>query len=420
MNIKSIHISNFKSFNDEVISFDRLNVLIGANAAGKSNVISLLRFFMDIINFGIDDAISMQGGMEYILNASIGKSKPIRMEINISIYDEKWSRCLNIKSDKFVRIVEMQYAFEITPHKRGTGYKLTEDTLSLVFVPFDRKQKESSMDIRYQVVYTKTKRGKIEYHVGQFEKEHLTSEELHSLCYNVLLAYFNDEEREKELIIHIFRPILPSFFQDDSIIKIFDFDPYVMKQASRLGSANRLEENGSNLANILQKILINKISRKRLIGLMKDFLPFFENIETEKNFDQSISYKIKEVYSQKKFYSNFLSDGTVNVLALIVALYFTRGTRVVILEEPERNLHPQLMRKLIEFAQDASSEKQIIITTHTPEIVKYTDIKNLIFAHRSKDGYTHIERPEKDEKVRTFLENDIGIDELFAQNMLGE
>ena len=83
MNIKMIHISNFKSFDDETIYFDRLNVLVGANAAGKSNVISLFRFFTNIINYGIDDAISMLGGMEYILNASIEKSKPLYMKIEI-------------------------------------------------------------------------------------------------------------------------------------------------------------------------------------------------------------------------------------------------------------------------------------------------------------------------------------------------
>lgn len=72
MNIRTIHVSNFKSFSDETISFNRLNVLIGANASGKSNVIALFRFFTNIINYGIDNAISMLGGMEYLLNANIG------------------------------------------------------------------------------------------------------------------------------------------------------------------------------------------------------------------------------------------------------------------------------------------------------------------------------------------------------------
>ena len=419
MNIKMIHISNFKSFDDETIYFDRLNVLVGANAAGKSNVISLFRFFTNIINYGIDDAISMLGGMEYILNASIEKSKPLYMKIEISFSDEKWSRPFDIKKDEFVRIDGLQYEFEITPHKRGSGYRITKDILNVSYIPYNRREKNSTEERKYTVTYKKDKNGKTDYDVGEYEKEDLTEEQIHRLGYNFILPYFNETENKRELIIHNFGPMLPPFFQDDSFIKIFDFDPYVMKQASRLGSTNRLEENGSNVANILQKILINKVSRKRFVGLMKEFLPFFESIEVENNFDQSMTYKIKEVYSKKKFYANFLSDGTVNVLALIIALYFTKETRVIVLEEPERNLHPQLMRKLIEFAKDAAEKKQIIITTHTPEIVKYTDISSLILAHRSKDGFTHIERPAESEKVKIFLNNDIGVDELFVQNMLG-
>lgn len=107
------------------------------------------------------------------------------------------------------------------------------------------------------------------------------------------------------------------------------------------------------------------------------------------------------------------------MLALVIALYFTKESKIVILEEPERNLHPQLMKKLIELAKDASSEKQIIITTHTPEIIKYTELTTLLLAHRSKEGLTHVEKPVANERIQSFLKNDIGIDELFAQNLLG-
>lgn len=420
MNIKMIHISNFKSFDDETIYFDRLNVLVGANAAGKSNIISLFRFFTNIINNGIDDAISMLGGMEYILNSNIGKSRPLCMKIIILLADENRLRPLNLEAEEFACLDNLEYEFEITPHKKGNGYKISKDILTLTFSLYDRTLKEIKSDKKHIIVYQKNKRGKVSCKFETIGTKTLSDDEKHRLSYDFFLPYINDERgTNQELFIHDANIILPSFFQGDEFIKIFDFDPYLMKQASHMESKTHLEENGSNVANILQKILINKTSRQRLIGLMKEFLPFFEGIEVENNFDQSVTYKIKEVYSEKKFYANFLSDGTVNVLALIIALYFTKETRVIVLEEPERNLHPQLMRKLIEFAKDAAEKKQIIITTHTPEIVKYTDISSLILAHRSKDGFTHIERPAESEKVKIFLNNDIGVDELFAQNMLG-
>ena len=54
------------------------------------------------------------------------------------------------------------------------------------------------------------------------------------------------------------------------------------------------------------------------------------------------------------------------MLTIIVALYFDEKTRVIALEEPERSLHPRLLRKLLEMVKEVSTERQVIITTHNP------------------------------------------------------
>ena len=72
-----------------------------------------------------------------------------------------------------------------------------------------------------------------------------------------------------------------------------------MKKSSSLTSISHLEEDGSNLANILQGLLKSKPDRKKLENLLKDCLPFVESISTESNFDKSVSYKIKEDYLWK-------------------------------------------------------------------------------------------------------------------------
>jgi len=419
MNIQTVHVSNFKSFSDETIHFDKINVLIGANASGKSNVIAIFRFLTNIMNYGIDNAISMLGGMEYLLNANIGKRKPLNMSFSIFFSDEKWFRALDKKRTAIIRLDELQYEFELTPHKRGDGYKITHDSLQLIFSSVSKKEDDLPINDKYIVSLCKDKKGTVHSSLDCENLAILTDEQQRNLCYSFFLPYINENDNRKELLIHDAGILLPPAFQRNNFLKIFDFDPNLMKQSAHLRSLNRLEENGSNIAIILQQILKNKATGKRLISLMKDCFPFFEDIEIENNFDQSITYKIKETYSPQKFYSNFLSDGTVSMLALIIALYFTDGSKIVILEEPERNLHPQLMKKLVELAADASAEKQIIITTHTPEIIKYTERKNLLLAHRSNVGFTSIEKPDENEHIQAFLKNDIGIDELFIQNLLG-
>ena len=170
----------------------------------------------------------------------------------------------------------------------------------------------------------------------------------------------------------------------------------------------------------MNSILRTKENRKKLTTLLNEFLPFVDGITIENNFDKSFSYKVQEKFSNKAFHANFLSDGTVSLLAIIIALYFEELSNVIILEEPERNIHPKLLSSLLESAEDVSEEKQVIITTHNPEFLKHAKIDNVRLVQRDADGYTLISTPGNSEAVRCFVENDLGLDDLFLQDMLGE
>ncbi len=84
MAIKNIKIANFKSFKNLEVEFGRFNVLIGGNASGKSNFVQIFKFLRDIIDYGLDNAISMQGGIEYLRNINIGSSEDFSVEVVVS------------------------------------------------------------------------------------------------------------------------------------------------------------------------------------------------------------------------------------------------------------------------------------------------------------------------------------------------
>ena len=90
----------------------------------------------------------------------------------------------------------------------------------------------------------------------------------------------------------------------------------------------------------------------------------------------------------------------------------------MIIEEPERNIHPYLISKVVNMMKDASQRKQIIVTTHNPEFVRHAGLENILLVSRGEDGFSIITRPADKEEVKTFLKNDIGIDELYIQNLL--
>ena len=84
MAIKSIRVKNFKSFKDVEVHLGNFNVLIGANASGKSNFIRIIEFLRDIQRHGLENAISLQGGPEYLTNLNIGPRENLFVEVVVS------------------------------------------------------------------------------------------------------------------------------------------------------------------------------------------------------------------------------------------------------------------------------------------------------------------------------------------------
>ena len=214
-----------------------------------------------------------------------------------------------------------------------------------------------------------------------------------------------------------FPPPLESIFSE---ISIHDFDPKLPKKATPITGKAELEGNGNNLSIILKNITENREKRRKLFNLVKDLLPFVENLDVEKFADKSLLFKLKESYFKTQYLpASLISDGTINMTALIVALYFEKKPFVII-EEPERNIHPSLISKVVEMMKDVSQtqKKQIVVTTHNPEFVKYAGLENILLVSRNEAGFSTISRPADKEEVKTFLKNDIGIEELYIQNLL--
>ena len=71
-------------------------------------------------------------------------------------------------------------------------------------------------------------------------------------------------EDKKELMLYRISILLPAHFSENTFIRIFDFDPKELKKSSSMASMKILEENGSNIASVLNSILRTKENRKRL------------------------------------------------------------------------------------------------------------------------------------------------------------
>jgi predicted ATPase len=68
--------------------------------------------------------------------------------------------------------------------------------------------------------------------------------------------------------------------------------------------------------------------------------------------------------------------------------------------------------------REASQRKQLIVTTHNPEVVKNADIADVHFVSRDREGFSTITKPADRDDVKGFLQNEIGLEELFVHNLL--
>ncbi|MCK4613854.1 MAG: AAA family ATPase [Thermoplasmata archaeon] len=425
MAIKKIKIRNFRSFRDVEVELRDFNVVIGANASGKSNFVQIFKFLRDIAQSGLKNAISMQGGVEYLRNINIGADEEFSVQV---VADYNLLLFLNTPDEHgiIMNIEEECIEFALKFKKRGNDFSVTKDKLILKgYFAKLKSDNENSPEAKklgdgeIEVINTN---GKIDMKIALPEGIEIIEDEILSSPKSFIEMGLSPQSLLLETPVFVtLRWIkIPGFSLNDLFcdFSIYDFDPKLPKKATPVTGKAELEEDGSNLSIVLKDIIESKKRREKLFTLLNDVLPFIDALGVEKQADRSLLFTLREKYSKKQFIpASLISDGTINITALILALYFEEKP-LTIIEEPGRNLHPALIARVVEMMKDASRNKQIIVTTHNPEIVKNASLEDLLLASRDKNGFSTITRPADNTELKSFLENEIGIDELFTMNLL--
>ena len=415
MPIREIAVSNFKSFKDLEFSPDNFNIIIGSNASGKSNLIQIFKFIRDIAKYGLNNAISLQGGVEYLRNTIIGPEKPFTFRI-VYVLEEKREDVIGVKDDLpvYFEPYEIRYEFALSFPDAGENYDISLDLLT-ISGNFYRPGVKGIDHLGAGTLTLSRIEGYVAYCVCPPEGLDLKEQELFP-------QFFQKREIPQRWLIMnlpISVPGIPPIEWIFRGMKVFDFDPRLLKRAVPIMGKTELDKDGSNLAIVIKNILDDPEKKSEFFSLIKEMVPFVDEIAVEKFMDMSLFLKLKEIYSKNRFLpASMVSDGTINILALIIALYFEKRP-VTIIEEPERNIHPFLISKLVEMLKDASLSKQIIVTTHNPEMVKQVAIEDILLISRDDEGFSRLSRPFTRKEIRTFLEHEIGIEDLFIQNLLG-
>lgn len=422
MFIKRIEVRNFKSFDHLDIDLGNFNLVIGANASGKSNFVQIFRFLRDIATRPLEDAISLSGG-EFFLNKNIGFSENFFIKV-VMMPDE-------LEADTFIWGLALDYFWALTSEKEK--WKLSEITYQLS-LKFSEEDKFHIYEEGLVLKIVPTEEGKKTWDVEQKEIKMVRKVNEIKTQFPPEVEIFPEQLIDSDVIFEGYiKKELPSqklillsvntpqgelfkntFFEKMGIYNIY---PTLLKRPVPLEEVSTLKEDGSNLTLAVREILKYDKQREKFLRLVRYALPFVSEIDVARFFDQSMLLTLKEAYLKEPLPSFIISDGTANILALILALYFN-SKDIIIIEEPERNIHPALIGKIVEMMKDASQNKQIIATTHNPELVKHAGLDHLLLVYRDQHGFSKITKPAERETVREFLKGEIGLDDLYVQNLL--
>lgn len=326
--IKRITIKNYRSITDLTVEMPDLMVLVGENGSGKSNFVSALRFLSDSIKDGLDNAISHRNGIGEILYK--GDVSIIDIEVHIEIETANYIYGFSLETNADAYEVKREF--------------LKRDTLVI-----------------------------LDYY---YPKWHVTPNNipLRTPSSNLTLPFLTDYPE-----ITPIRDFL-------SEISLFIVSPQELRGVGLNSNAKFMKENGHNIGAILMKIETEYPHLKDTIQeYMSYIFPNIHSFETQKISDNFINIVLSH-QNGKTFNLWQESDGTRRILAMLTALHQPHTPSLLAIEEPELFIHPGALALLCEIIEEASLRQQIIITTHSPDLIAKFDVNAIRVVEMTDNG----------------------------------
>jgi predicted ATPase len=369
MPLNQIKVKGYKSIRDLDLTLTNLNVLIGANGAGKSNFVSLFELLNNMVEGSLQRYVMQKGGSESFL-----------------YYGQKVTETILI-------FLKFNLNYDYNYDYYNAYHCILAPTLEdrLIF------EEENCLfhDCTYPRPYTEgLGSGHKESNLIEFSK----NKKVVSYAYDNLMSW-----------------------------KVYHFhDTSDTAKVKRIGSINDnqyLRPDASNLAAFLY--MLRNTDEEHYLAI-RDAIrlvnPFFDDflLRPIPGNEDFIRLEWHERGSDYPFLAHHLSDGTLRFICLAVLLLQPRLPSTILVDEPELGLHPYAIVVLASLIKSASERTQIIISTQSVSLVNQFDADNLLVVERNEDNgmyETAISRIDPQQLSSWLDEYSLG--ELWEKNVLG-
>ena len=381
--LRTLAVQNYRSLLEVVVPLGALNVVTGANGSGKSNLYRSLQLLAQTAAGGVVSALAREGGLssamwagpETITDAMRRGAAPIQGTLR--------------KASPRIRL---GFAGDDLGYAIATGYPIPPPQV----VRHEPSKFSLDPEVKHECIWAGgayrpssalvERRGPL---IRSREEREWAILSDHANAFDSMLSEYSRAAPELDAVG---RSVRSWRFYDQ-----FRTDQESLARLPQIGTRTEVvAQDGRDLAAALQTI--REIGDRE--GLAAAVADAFEGAELDIRVDEGARFdlELKQRGLLRPLTAPELSDGTLRYLFLIAALLTPRPPTMMVLNEPETSLHPQLLAPLARLIAGASEQTQIWIVSHAQGL-----IRELV----ARPDCTHIQ-----------LEKDLGESKVRDQRLL--
>lgn len=361
--LREVTIKGYKSIaydNPVTLKLGDVSILLGANGAGKSNIIGFFRMLSYMMSKSFGRYVEMEGTSNSLLHYGAKKTPVMSGTLKFAANNSENTYQFSLSNATPDRLIITEE--RIKWHRNG-----------------EEEPYESSLETNFK-------------ESSLAESDNVIAKSIYKMLSFCKVYQFHDSSAEGPL-----------------------------RQSCPVETANYLQSHGNNLPSFLLFLRNNyQESYKRIVDYVRDVVPQFQDfyLEPANNF---ISLRWMD-HSATDYRLNAyqFSDGSIRFIALATLLLQPAETmpNVIILDEPELGLHPYAITQLAEVIKDASIHAQVIVATQSKDLVDHFDIDNVSVVEMDEKTQSTSVHQLNEEDYKLWLEH-YTVSELWDKNIIG-
>lgn len=387
-----IEIDGFKTFEDFSVDLAPFVVILGTNAAGKSNLFDAIQLLSNLATRDVSEAIKEMRGepVELFRLTSKGYGRVMRFAVEVlldpSVRDPWGSE---------VELNHTRLRYELTLERRDVRpgierVMVISEAVRLIQRREDMWAERIKPSSPFRKAHLKYQSRKSDLLTTEGEGDQRLFR-LHQDGRSGRTLQRPAVQAEASVLYSITNAEFPHLFalrEEMRNWRLLQLDPVLLRKPASATSAELLSPDGSNLAAVLARLKAETATSQRPKGVLTEIaaalnalIPGVKSLDAELD-PHTREYRVElTMRDNLPFSSRVISDGTLRVLALLTLLHDPKHRGLVCFEEPENGVHPARLKQLITELREMVSHpekfdpalnqplSQLLLNSHSPVVL---------------------------------------------------